>query len=324
MEYLPHNAPGEPDNEPENEFSLAEGEQSFINGTPRQVVEKFLLDSLQQAIDLEAQDAASSSSFLKEWSVSVVQRTSGLTQGLLDFFYNHLDGRRYRSRTEIMQMQFKKYAHSSSRAYYHSLAREYREKLLLIFLLNVRSAPSTAIALENCNSLMLFPVEDLTSQHIFFSFGNITVLEWGKIIDNETFHNSNQLFPLGFKCLRQEHDVVSDIVVDCLCEIDAICRDSIDRLSHFSSLSDEDQNRALICSNWTIVSPLFRITICWINSSGENELKVYEARSPQQAWQAAMLESLEETLGKSFSSDKFGCLIILFCNRRILCRARKR
>ena len=40
-----------------------------------------------------------------------------------------------------------------------------------------------------------------------------------------------------------------------------------------------------------VLTPLFRITVAWEVGNGKQAVKVYEAKSPQQAWQAAVLET---------------------------------
>ena len=40
-----------------------------------------------------------------------------------------------------------------------------------------------------------------------------------------------------------------------------------------------------------VLTPLFRITVAWEVGNGKHAVKVYEAKSPQQAWQAAVLET---------------------------------
>jgi hypothetical protein len=159
----------------------------------------------------------------------------------------------------------------------------------------------------------------LPPPNTYFTLGNITVLDWGKISHDPAFHSATHIYPVGFRCIRQEHDVAMNRVVDCLCEID----------------SDEDESGKK--------HPVFRLTVAWKSpkykvdngrgsqvgspradadlegdaiekpaeaseevvapkpeeeaekaEKAEKEtslVRVYEARSPQQAWQAAMLET---------------------------------
>ena len=77
----------------------------------------------------------------------------------------------------------------------------------------------------------------------YFTIGNCTILNWGEILINEPgFHTWAQIFPIGFKCLRQEHDLALDRPVDVLLEIDKTV---------------ETMNDVLV------VCPLFRISVHW-------------------------------------------------------------
>eukprot|EP00981_Chlorochromonas_danica_P012889 scaffold5518_cov193-Ochromonas_danica.AAC.4 len=147
----------------------------------------------------------------------------------------------------------------------------------------------------------------------FFAMGNITILSWGTIITTHpAFHTNHQIYPLGFRCLRQEHDTFLEKVVDCLCEIDALCRltptsttttsssssmtsggnGNDDGLVIFSSLLPSLQADILAHAEERIIEPIFRISVQWTLPNGAKTVKVYEARSPQYAWQGAMLEHI--------------------------------
>jgi hypothetical protein len=104
----------------------------------------------------------------------------------------------------------------------------------------------------------------------YFTFGNTTVLNWGKITTSPGFHNACHIFPVGFKCIRQEFDSELDKVVDCVCEVDYY-----------------NENDIMI--------PLYRLTVSWELEFGKMEIKVYEAKTPQQCWQSAMLENLGQS-----------------------------
>lgn len=54
----------------------------------------------------------------------------------------------------------------------------------------------------------------------YFTYGNTVILDWGQIVTSGHFHNRTQIFPLGFRCIRQEIDIKLNRLVDCLCEID--------------------------------------------------------------------------------------------------------
>lgn len=126
------------------------------------------------------------------------------------------------------------------------------------------------IILHLCSSLLA---------SLYFSFGNITILDWGRLSTCSNFYTPTQLFPVGFRCIRQEHDMVTNRVVDCLCEVL-----EVPSKASFDSEDEEDAS---------LTEPLFRISIAWTLPYGGKVTRVYEGRTPQIAWQGAMLESLE-------------------------------
>lgn len=89
-------------------------------------------------------------------------------------------------------------------------------------------------------------VEEDDLDPYYFSFCNHTIIDWGKIVHVDQFHTTSQLYPLGFKCIRKEHDVELDVIVDCLCEIDAICTMHSGNKEYFSELIDEDKTVILL------------------------------------------------------------------------------
>ncbi len=177
----------------------------------------------------------------------------------------------------------------------------------------------------------------------YFSFGNITVIDWGKIIPTPSFHTKSQIYPLGFKCLRYEIDTALDSIVELFCEIDACYtingttklyshrkkevagrrrkpngdasarkkrrvssgQDTEDGAANdFESDVEEDDENFEEEKEITpldeddkflaSLTPLFRITAKWYNTLDPmlpKQLKVYEGRTTQQVWQAAMLET---------------------------------
>lgn len=110
----------------------------------------------------------------------------------------------------------------------------------------------------------------------YFTYGNCTVLSWGTIRTTGPFHNRNQFFPVGFRCIRQEHDILLDRVVDCLCEIISF---SVPKMEDSKNNSSVDY-----------AMPLFRLTVAWELDDDTQVIRVYEGKSPQLAWQSAMLE----------------------------------
>ena len=81
--------------------------------------------------------------------------------------------------------------------------------------------------------------------------------------------------------MRQEHDSLLDKVVDIKCEIEALPDDTRQNNTHGNSHAHTHKN----------IVPLFRVTVAW-EINNEQVVRVYEARSPQQAWQAAVLEKI--------------------------------
>ena len=132
-------------------------------------------------------------------------------------------------------------------------------------------------------------------REIFFSYGNTTVLNWGTISPLPGFHTSNQLYPIGFKCIRQEHDIILDRVVDCLCEILAVPAPASTNTTSANTSSggkNKKKESKLLkdgSSNSNLV-PLFRITVCWMGSDGKVHPRVYEGSSPKQVWMSVQLE----------------------------------
>lgn len=137
-----------------------------------------------------------------------------------------------------------------------------------------------------------------SNKEYHLSIGNITVLDWGKVTPLSSFHNSLQIYPIGFKCLRQEHDAVLDRVVDCYCEVVGAYEGNETQLIPANSPLFTS-NTSLKGTNRNIV-PIFRISIAWqipklpLRSDSVEDVivRVYEGRTPQQAWQAAMLETI--------------------------------
>jgi hypothetical protein len=203
----------------------------------------------------------------------------------------------------------------SLREYNYLCAKEYREKYLLFFYLSiVPEQPSVENIMNFVNENNSFEVDSSYTprDNVFFSCGNITMLSWGKILSTTNdFHTKTQLFPIGLRCLRQEYDEFTSQIIDCFCEIDAIYGN--DQL--FNDLTEEEQQ--LLIGSKTPLIPLFRITVDWgplvgTGSEGggdngnERMIKVYEAKSPQQAWQGVMLEQLsaeDENEDISFIDD---------------------
>lgn len=217
------------------------------------------------------------------WTVIINKRVGGMTQGMLELDYYNAERRRFRNRAEVIAHVtgiplMKKNHQVMSRNQYYLCAMEYRERMLLSQALASTAFSADSIVYER-DELILSPPAPLDG---YFTFANMTVLDWGRIVTHPGFHSSTCLYPLGLRVLRQEHDTFLDTVVDCLCEIDGICTTANKTGLLFSCLS--------VGMEVLDVEPLFRVSVQWQLPSGAKAIKVYEARSPQHAWQAAMLE----------------------------------
>lgn len=224
-------------------------------------------------------------SLLHEWKVEIFKAAGGLGVGIIDVHYCGSNGKKHRSRVEAMMslgiIPHARNVRSMSKSLLYDLANEVRAKLLITQQLHLLSTygECTSVVEEGSEIVLLFnndvsPIEPIMKSPSIkpcYGVGNVTVLNWGKIIPDPAFHSTTQIYPIGFRCLRQEHDVLFDRLVDCLCEIDS-CKDG-------STLGGT-------------VCPLFRIVVSWATDLGQLFIRVYEAKTPQLAWQAAMLESL--------------------------------
>ena len=220
------------------------------------------------------------SSILEGWRVEVHKRTGGLALGLIDVFYCNPLNKKFRSRIDALGglgiLHGTRTLRNMPKEHLYDMASESREKLLLAqqLQLGLHRGPCAHIELKDDQIILSFAEPASPSSFSFmhsvrpyFAVGNITVLAWGQIVPDVAFHTPTQIYPIGFKCLRQEHDVLYDRIVDCLCEIDSV----------------QDGDRHI---------PLFRISVAWVGEQNQPFVRVYEAKSPQIAWQAAMLEPL--------------------------------
>ena len=268
--------------------------------------------------------AESSNFHDSSWKVEITRRAGGLATGLLDFTYVHTakDGKKSKLRGRAEALTFIgllppfKTIKNMTKDHCYINAEENRERHILSQLLSAHGFACDEVSYENgvmsikkgsetfysglpvfdmFSSSTILVAAPVNSQDAFFAYGTSVILQWGKILaDNPAFHTNSQLFPLGFRCIRMEHDVSLDRVVDCLCEIDGVYEKSETERTYYSTLfaaaKDDDERAAL--STHDLV-PLFRITVSWqIGPEPVAMTRVYEARSPQQAWQAAMLETL--------------------------------
>jgi hypothetical protein len=217
----------------------------------------------------------------------------------LDVLYGPLNGdqnksKKFRHRVEILSVlnilpNYRTYR-QMSRDQMEILATENREKALLSELISLTSEEGIINEIVYDSNIMTVKVQNSVDQCMhtypkennYFSFGNITVLDWGKIVQENGFHSNSQVYPLGFKCIRQEYDILLDKVVDCFCEYDSVAE--IQRIQ-------KEKSGKTVVEEVTVLVPLFRLTIGWlVNGSDAPIVRIYEAKSPQAAWQAAMLE----------------------------------
>lgn len=203
--------------------------------------------------------------------------------------------KKYRSRVEVAialgLLPYARTIKSMNRQQLHYMAQETREKYLLpLYLLDAQGAE-----LPLSDALISFqeaaaelkkasrPTEeeggetddkDGGAANRFLCIGNTTVLNWGKIVPHPGFFTATQIFPVGFRCIRQEHDVVLDRVVDCLCEV-------LEKPD--PAFAGEDGTSATM--------PWFRITVAW-DIEGTPCLRVYEGTTPREVWQQILLETV--------------------------------
>ena len=240
------------------------------------------MDGLKDAISTLGGDPKT---MLVGWSCVIIRRQKGLNNGLLETIYiheiNENETKRFRFRLEVgihLGLAQPKYTTKSLPIHeMHMMANEFREKYLVSQLVEAHGNRKYDIVRDKDDIRIVNPSGqvDETLNDVKFSLGNITVLSWGKIIPTAGFHTVNQIFPLGFKCIRQEHDTLLNKIVDCYCEIDSIT----DAVNVDGKVSEN-------------VVPLFRVTLAWQLDSGKRAIRVYEGRSAPQAWQSAMLETL--------------------------------
>eukprot|EP01035_Chromulina_nebulosa_P019554 gene19554-25453_t len=261
---------------------------------------KYYSDRLLQVIFLLRGNEDS----LKGWKVQIEYESKGVMTGLIEVYYVNNRKKKCRNRVEVASflglLPPVKNLKNMSRDQLYLIAMETREKHLISQLVLASNGLCDEIRYINDNAFITYHLNAIkyslsstkvpevlikpddseskvsnsqskTNENLFFAFGNTTVISWGNINSTTQFHNNKYLIPLGFKCIRQEYDMLLDKIVDCLCEISSITETT---------------------SSGTTTSPLFRLTVSWQLNNGTFHPRVYEAKSPQQAWQAAMLEKL--------------------------------
>ena len=131
-----------------------------------------------------------------------------------------------------------------------------------------------------------------------YAYGNTCIVNFGEIVSTGHFHNRDFLYPLGLKFVRQEHDTLTDRIVDCVCEIDCI-QQSNPMVHPLKDKSFQDLDAKTMAE----LRPLFRITVAWDVGYNKHKVKVYEGKTPQLVWQSVLLERLGETLEECQETD---------------------
>lgn len=266
------------------DFSASEEEDDNSNYP---AIKKYFLERLQQ----ELMPLGAKKNELNAFRIRVTKKTSGLSTGLLEIKYCSHKNKKFKSRVEVgislgVITAVRNIRNLKTEEHFMN-SQEFREVVLISQKLAVQTLPIDSVSFVNDDIVFVSRERPADKEqtvnsinHKFFSCGNVTVLSWGKIVPFPAFHNPNHLFPVGFKCIRQEHDIRIDRVVDCLCEIDVENRNPTEKVTNERYTITEDS------------IPVFRLTISWKLRSGQNILRVYEARSAKLAWNAAMTEKV--------------------------------
>eukprot|EP01031_Cornospumella_fuschlensis_P034886 gene34886-42245_t len=229
------------------------------------------------------------------WRTVVAKRISGMTVGLLEVDYYTPEGKKCRNRTEVIAhlSSLKKTSKNTPREQHFVSAMEYREEILLAQKLASYNFTCDAIKYIS-DKIVILPVQPELEDSSFFCMGNMTVISWGKVVAFDGFHTQHGIFPLGFRCVRQEQDNILNCVVDCLLEVDAVCKEKGGKAVFYSSLPADDTD----LKSFATVEAIFRISVQWLLPNFAKVVKVYEGKTPHTVWQAVKLE----TFGSS-SSD---------------------
>lgn len=268
--------------------TLEKNDSSSVLSKCLPVVQEYFLHrmktSLEDTFNLEVDTTG--------WRTVVVKRISGLTLGLLEVDYYNPEGKKCRNRTEVIAAlsTLKKATKNTPREQHFVSAMEYREEVLLAQKLPLYSFTCDQIKYSS-DDIVIFPVQPEVEQSAFFCIGNTTVISWGKVVSLDGFHTEHGIFPLGFRCVRQEHDMGLNCVVDCLLEVDALCKESSGNVLYHSSLASETND----LKSFATVEAVFRISVQWILPSCAKVVKVYEGKTPNTVWQAVKLETLGTT-----------------------------
>lgn len=243
--------------------------------------------------------------------LKILTNTRGPTKGLYEVWYIGKNRKKYKTRVLVqMSLGLIPYCRSGKsmpRYLVASLAAELRERFLVSGLLFSHPSPSMIREIYyspdedirakciDSEDLLSNKLVEFCSKSYYFACGNTTVINWGKIISNGHFHSRNEIYPLGFKAIRQEYDELRGCLVDCYCEID--CYSNSDPSKRYSS-ADLDSPTLDVRAD---IRPLFRVTVAW-NVDSTVMTKVYEGKTPQVVWQLI----IREQIGLSDSSTSAG------------------
>ncbi|RYH25190.1 hypothetical protein EON65_15915 [archaeon] len=252
------------------------------------VVQDFFLQRMKNSLE----ETFNLSVDITGWRTVVVKRISGMSLGLLEVDYYNPEGKKCRNRTEVIATlsSLKKATKNTPKEQHFVTAMEYREEILLAQKLALYNFTCDEIKYTSDN-IVILPLQPELEHTAFFCIGNMAVISWGNVVAFEGFHTEHGIFPLGFRCLRQEHDTALNCVVDCLLEVDALCKERLGKVVYYSSLALED----IDLKSFASVEPLFRISVQWILPNGAKVVKVYEGKTPHTVWQAVKLETMGTT-----------------------------
>eukprot|EP01038_Epipyxis_sp_PR26KG_P006174 gene6174-8504_t len=285
-----------------NEYPIAEEVQAKLIVQDKGVF-VHCIDALKTFLDERLTEImvplGASAEICREFSVKIFKHAKGSFLGQTEISYMRR-GKRFRNRAEIAFSLGLISANDDEAQLYSLIAAvEFREKALLSqqlalcdFQCHQINYINDVIVIDNNPSNISKRVElsvmtSMYDQNYYFSVGNTIILDWGIIINYSSFFTVTQIFPIGFKCIRQEHDILLDTIVDCLCEIDGIFESS----GELYSEARKSKTLEEMLNEWGPMAALFRLTVAWKTTDGTHSNRVYEARSPQQVWQAAMLEN---------------------------------
>lgn len=259
-------------------------------------------------------------SLTNDWHTEVHRKMNGQSKGVITVMYVSDKGKKCKSRVEVAVvlglLPAIRSTKTMTRSQYFITAMETRERLLIsqhLIAINGKCDAITYlndfISITNNSSFGqktlefpgssifaipegsdIMPVsrcflkfqDEFPISNFLFIFGNIGILSWGRLYPDAAFHNETQLYPIGFKCVRIEHDMFLNTLIGCLCEIDALSQEIIE--------NDVIQKKLV---------PVFKITVIWLINSNRREVRFYVGNTPEQVWSKVN----SETLGLPYNFD---------------------